>query len=213
MKTYTTDGKVVHFSKEEQLNDKLIRLIGGKFGEYRAKWDKASSFDLVTDFPLFLQLDMNQECNFSCPHCIVGEKSVADRYYNGDPLSWEKFKSIVDEGQEHNCPSISLQGNNEPLLIKDLEKYIKYAENHGFIDIMINSNASAMTEKRAKSMLDSGLTRIRFSIDAADEIAFNKIRIGGRYNQVIKNIERFLDLKEKGGYKLPITGVSFCRQS
>jgi MoaA/NifB/PqqE/SkfB family radical SAM enzyme len=212
MKSYTTDGKVVHFSKEEQINDKLSRILGDRFKDYRAEWDKVNQLELVTKFPLFLQLDMNQDCNFECPHCIVGDMSIANKYYNGDPLTWNQYKSIVDEAKEHNCPSISLQGNNEPLLIKDLEKYIKYAHDNGFIDIMINTNASPLTEKRAKSILDSGLTRIRFSLDAADKETFEKIRLGGRYDQVVRNIERFLELKEKGGYKLPVTGVSFCLQ-
>ncbi len=212
MKSYTTDGKVVHLSEKEQVNDKLSRIIGSKFKQYRDLWDKVNNFEVVTDFPLFLQLDMNQECNFNCPHCIVGDKSVADRYYNGDPLTWDQYKEIIIEGEEHECPSVSVQGNNEPLLIKDLEKYIKYASNHGFLDIMMNSNASALTETRSRKLLDSGLTRLRFSIDAYSEKIFNKIRIGGRYDQVLKNIDKFLDLKEQGGYKLPITGVSFCLQ-
>ncbi len=212
MKSYTTDGKVVHLSKTEQINDKLSRILGSKFVEYRDEWDRANRLELVTEFPLFLQLDMNQECNFECPHCIVGDMSVAKKYYSGAPLSWEKYKIIVDEGREHGCPSISLQGNNEPLMIKDLEKYIEYAHNNGFMDIMINSNASPLTEKRAKSILDSGLTRIRFSLDAADKSTFEKIRLGGRYDQVIRNIDRFLEIKEKGGYNLPVTGVSFCHQ-
>jgi len=212
MKSYTTDGKVIHLSQEENVNEKLIKLIGPKFKKYREQWDKANNFEIKTDFPLFLQLDMNQECNFSCPHCIVGDKEVANKYYSGEPLSWENYKKIIDEGQNHNCPSVSVQGNNEPLLIKDLEKYIEYASTHGFIDIMMNSNASALTDARARKLLDSGLTRLRFSLDAYSEEVFKKIRIGGRYKQVIKNIENFLDLKERGGYKLPITGVSFCKQ-
>jgi radical SAM protein with 4Fe4S-binding SPASM domain len=212
MKSYTTDGKVVHLSKNEEVNDKLTRIIGGKFREYRNLWDKVNNFEKITDFPLFLQLDMNQECNFSCPHCIVGDKKVADKYYNGSPLTWDQYKNIIVEGEEHGCPSVSVQGNNEPLLIKDLEKYIKFASSHSFLDIMMNSNASALTEARAKKILDSGLTRLRFSIDAYSEEVFNKIRIGGRYSQVIRNIEIFLDLKEKGGYELPIVGVSFCLQ-
>ncbi len=97
----------------------------------------------------------------------------------------------------------------EPLLIKDFEKYIEYCSKKGFKDIMINTNASAMTERRAKTILDAGLTRIRFSIDAATKDTFEKIRVGGRYKQVINNIHRFLDIKERYGYKLPITGVSF----
>ncbi len=66
--SYTTDGKVQHFSKNQEVNAKLADVIGEKFLAYRRSWDAANRFELETDFPLFLHLDMNQECNLECPH-------------------------------------------------------------------------------------------------------------------------------------------------
>tara|TARA_B100000315_G_scaffold104423_1_gene95797 strand:+ start:435 stop:1478 length:1044 start_codon:yes stop_codon:yes gene_type:complete len=212
-KEYTTDGKVVHHSVGEDINEKLSNIIGDNFIEYRKQWDLANKLELTTDFPLFLQLDMNQRCNFRCPHCIIGNKKMTHKYYSGTHLSWEKYMKIVKEGAEHNCPSISVQGNNEPLLNKNIEKYISFARKHGFIDIMINTNASLLTEKRAKSLLDSGLTRLRFSLDAATEATFNKVRIGGDYKKVVRNILYFIKIKDELNCKLPVTGVSFCKQA
>lgn len=210
---YTTDNKVKHFSKDEEINTKLGKIIGKKFIEYRKIWDAVNRLELTTEFPLFLHLDMNQNCNLRCPHCITGDPKHKAKYYSNNPLSWNDFKQVVHEGKEYGCPSIAPQGNNEPLLTKDFEKYIKYAYDHCFIDIMINTNATLLTEDRAKKLLDSGLTRLRFSIDAISPETYEKIRIGGNYYRVIENIERFLSLKESGGYKLPITGVSFCKMS
>ena len=212
LKEYTTDGKVRHFATEEDINVKLGKIIGPKFVQYRELWDKVEKEQLVTDFPLFLHLDMNQECNYKCPHCIIGHKKEVDEYYEGDYLNFEDFKKIVDEGADHNCPSISPQGNNEPFLIKDLEDYISYAHKKGFIDIMLNNNGSAIPEKRAQKILDSGLTRMRFSLDAFTSETYKNVRVGSiALDRVKKNIEAFLNLKEKGNYKLPIVGVSFCK--
>ena len=212
IKEYTTDGKVRHFSTEEDINIKLGKIIGEKFIEYRKTWDLANEMKIETDFPLFLHLDMNQECNYKCPHCIIGHKSEVSEYYEGDYLSFDDFKKIVDEGADYNCPSLSPQGNNEPFLIKDLHKYIYYAHQKGFIDIMLNNNGSAMPKKKAQQILDSGLTRIRFSLDAFTSETYSKVRVGSiPLEKVIKNIEDFLELKEKGNYKLPVVGVSFCK--
>ena len=52
-KIYTTDGKVKHLSKDEDINEKLSKIIGSKFIDYRKKWDLANNFELETDFPLF----------------------------------------------------------------------------------------------------------------------------------------------------------------
>ena len=63
-------------------------------------------------------------------------------------------------------PINNKQGDNEPFLIKNMEEYIYYAHKKGFIDIMTNTNGSPITANRSKKILDSGLTRIRFSLDA-----------------------------------------------
>jgi len=208
-KIYTTDNRVQHFNKVD-VNEKLGKIIGKKFIKYRETWDKVNKYELETDFPLFIQLDMDQVCNLTCGHCPLNSLDNLSDFYSSDKLSWEDYKSIIAEGEEHSCPSISHTGFNEPLLDKDFERYIEYAYQHNFIDIFLLTNGTLLSEKRAKRILDSGLTRIRFSIDAASPETFKSVR-GGKYEKVIKNIERFLDLQEKGGYKLPVTGVNFCK--
>ena len=79
---------------------------------------------------------------------------------------------------------------------------------------MLNNNGSALTPKRSQQILDSGLTRIRFSLDAFTPETYAKVRVGSIHlDRVIKKIENFLELREKGNYKLPIVGVSFCKLS
>lgn len=211
---YTTDGKVVTYSSEGDINNLLGKIIGDKFVKYREIWDKANRMELVTKFPLFLHLDMNQECNYKCPHCIIGTLSEVKENYSGNYLDFKNFKRIIDEGSEHNCPSMEPQGNNEPFLIKNLNEYIYYAHKKGFIDIMLNNNGSALTKKRAQQILDSGLTRLRFSLDAFSPETYSKVRVGSiPLKRVLKNIFTFLEMKEKGNYKLPVVGVSFCEMS
>ena len=93
-------------------------------------------------------------------------------------MDFEKYKRIVDEGHKYNCPSIEPQGTNEPLLIKDFHKYIKYAHDKILMDIMINTNGSPLTARRSQQLLDSGLTRLRFSLDAATPETYKKVRVG-----------------------------------
>ena len=212
-KSYTTDGKVKHFTQSKTINEILADELGETFLRYRKDWDAANRFELVTEFPLFIHLDMNQRCNYRCPQCIIGVKDAVDNFYEKGETNWSDFVNIIDEGSEYKCPSLSVQGNNEPLLIRNLEDYIIYARKKGFIDIMFNTNASLLTEERAKSILDSGVTRIRFSLDAINKKTYEKIRLGGDFDKVYRNIEKFLDIKRKGGYKLPVTGVSFVVQS
>ena len=210
--TYTTDGKVKHFSAKKNINEILGEIIGEKFLNYRKLWDSVNEFELVTEYPLFLHLDMNQVCNYKCPQCIIGDDKAVSSYYEGDSLGWQDYTRLIDEASGYGCPSLSVQGNNEPLMIKDLERYITYAKERGFIDIMFNTNASLLTKERALSLLDTGVTRIRFSLDAVTPENYARIRVGGNYFRVVQNIENFLELKKDRGYKLPVTGVSFVVQ-
>jgi MoaA/NifB/PqqE/SkfB family radical SAM enzyme len=211
---YTTDGRVKHFSQEEDVNAKLARMLGERFVRYREEWDAVNKFELETEYPLFIQFDLNRLCNLRCVHCLQRYPEHLKRYSGGqNPLSWKGYQRVVLESEEFDCPSLTLCGINEPLIMPDMEEYIKYAHKHGFIDIMINTNGVLLTEERSKRILDCGLTRLRFSLDAASLDSYRKIRGRDDYDQVIKNIELFLKLKKDGGYKLPITGANFCKLS
>jgi MoaA/NifB/PqqE/SkfB family radical SAM enzyme len=211
MKEYSTDGKVKHYSLDESdINEQLSDIVGENFRKYRILWDKAQNLEKVSNFPLFLQLDIDQHCNFQCPHCMLSHDDDVKKYFSEKTISSEEYESLLIESSKYNCPSISLQGTNEPLLDKNLEKNLKMAKKYGFIDIMINSNASALTKTRAVSLLNSGLTRLRFSLDAASEAVFNKIRIGGNYKKVIDNINTCIAVKKDLNLKTPLIGVNFC---
>jgi len=211
---YTTDGRVKHYSKDDEINKKLGNILGEKFIRYREKWDAANRFEIVTEYPLFIHLDINQKCNLRCVHCLKSYPEYFKEYYSSQkPLSWAGYQRVVLESEEYSCPSITLCGINEPLLMPDFEEYIKYAHKHGFIDSMINTNAVLLTKERSKRILDCGLTRLRFSLDAASSETYTKIRGENYYDQAIKNIEGFLELKKTGGYTLPITGANFCKLS
>ena len=76
MKKYTTDNKVIHLSEEMDVNVKLGNIIGEKFIKYRKRWDDVHDNFLETEFPLFIQIHPNQSCNYSCPHCLLGDEVI-----------------------------------------------------------------------------------------------------------------------------------------
>ena len=126
-------------------------------------------------------------------------------------MTWSTYEKIILEAEKYDCPSLNPQGINEPLLDQDLENYIKFASNHGFIDIMMNTNATLLSEERCTRLLESGLTRLRFSLDAATKETYEKIRVGAKFESVIEKIEQFLEIKERGGYELPVVGVNLVK--
>lgn len=53
LKTYTTDNRVVHKAKDEDIIHKIGKVLGKKFTDYRKEWDAVNKFEKVTEFPLF----------------------------------------------------------------------------------------------------------------------------------------------------------------
>ena len=212
---YTTDNKVRMYSNEKDIEEQLSSILGQKFVDYRKKWKAVNNFELLTDFPLYLQVELHQICNLRCPSCTIGmpDSAANAKYVTDAHIDWELYKKIILEGEKYGCPALNPQGVNEPLLSPDLEDHIKFASQHGFIDIMMNTNATLLSEERAKKLLDSGLTRIRFSLDSATEDLYKKVRVGGNYDTVMKNIERFIEMRNASGSKLPVVGVNFVRMS
>ena len=208
---YATDAKVRWFASEGDVNSKLASIIGKKFEEYREKWDAANRFELETDFPLFLQLETNQICNLRCPSCPIGQPEAYAKYISPEKMDWNLYQKIILEGEKYACPSLEPQGTNEPLLDQNLENYIKFAADHGFIDIMLNTNGTILSEERARKFLKSGITRVRFSLDAATKETYEQVRLGGKFDSTMKNIERFLEIKKQEKLDLPVVGVNFCK--
>ena len=209
--TYATDSKVRWFASEGDINSKLASIIGKKFEKYREKWDAVNRFELETDFPLFLQLETNQICNLRCPSCPIGQPQAYAKYISSEKMDWNLYQKIILEGEKYDCPSMEPQGTNEPFLDQNLEDYIRFAADHGFIDIMLNTNGTLLTEERARKVLKSGITRLRFSLDAATKETFEKVRLGAKYETTMKNIERFLEIKKQEKCDLPVVGVNFCK--
>jgi len=208
---YSTDSKVTWYTSENDINQKLSNILGEKFVEYRRKWDLVNKFELQTDFPLYLEVELNQICNLRCPMCSITVPEAREKYITDKQMDWSTYEKIILEGEKYGCPSLNPQGINEPLLDPNLEDYIKFASNHGFIDIMMNTNGTLLSEDRTRKLLDSGLTRLRFSLDAATKETYEKIRVGGKFETVMKNIEQFLKIKESEGYELPVVGVNMVK--
>ena len=90
---------------------------------------------------------------------------------------------------------------------------VNYLRDKKFYDIKINSNGSAITEKISHAILQSNINILVISCDANDPDLYSKIRVGGNFNKLLKNIE-LINRIRKSDYKnskleIRISGVYF----
>jgi radical SAM protein with 4Fe4S-binding SPASM domain len=188
----------------------LIEKFGEPFREYRALWEKTLGGKVELDFPIHLDIELNPSCNLMCPMCVISAETnlkSSKKFW----MSFENYKALIDEGVSKGLRSVQLNNINEPLIRKDLYEFVAYARDRGVLDIMLSTNGTALTETTARRLIDAGLTKLSVSIDAFSKETYDKIRVGGNYDEVIANCLRFLQVRNAMGVKLPLFKVTFVR--
>jgi len=143
-------------------------------------------------FPSQLLMDTVSHCNLNCIMCA--------RQYEPRKWGWMSDKlalKIIDEVADTSPETrIWFCYFGEPLVAKNkrfgLFERIKYAKEKGIRKTVINSNANLMDKKCVEKIINSGLDEIYIGLDAATPETYSKIRVGGDYDRVVKNIEFLL---------------------
>ena len=215
MYSRTDSTRVSELLAVRNLHEVLAEIKGPNFTDYRRRWDAAQRFEIELDYPLHVDLELTFACNLRCPMCIMSLsknelKSWGDQRAR---MTLETAKRLIDEGVREGQVSLGLNGTNEPLLTPYLVDIIEYANAQGIIDIMFNINGFLLTEELSHRLIDSGLTRIMFSLDAITSDTYDKIRVRSNFNRVMDNIETFLRVKREKRAALPLVRVSFVKMS
>jgi radical SAM protein with 4Fe4S-binding SPASM domain len=205
---------ITGIKNEEWAENVLAATLGAPYVSYREQWARAGSRSWVPRFPLYIQFELSGRCNLQCHTCIHGIPAIARKYpVSHAPLPIGMYESIIDEAAEFKCPSIAFHNNDEPLLLPDLEKRISMARSRGFIDIILVTNATLLSPNRSESLLDAGITKINFSVDACNREMYLKTRGVDLFGDVVRNIETFRDARERRHSPLPIMTASAVQSS
>ena len=174
-------------------------LYGEKYTKYRNQWDEGS----LTEFPLHIDVDLQDACNQRCNMC-----HQRYRTRTGIVMPTTLLEAVIDEGADNGLCAINFGSSAEPLLQKDLLLHgINYANDKGIMDIFVHTNGVLLDEEFASRLLDSGLKHLCISLDAANEETYRKTRNSDLFNRVVNNIHRFCQLRK---HSLPTVRLSFC---
>lgn len=168
------------------------------YKEYRRRWDTYPEYDLLNDFPIHLDVETQTICNLSCSMCYQSFDRVKQQRMSDD-----MFLKIMKESEEYGLCSVKLQLRNEPLMDSRLIEFIKIAKRSGIVDVMINTNATLLTRDISQQLIDSGLDTIICSVDGYTKKAYESIRIGAKFDKVLKNIKTLSKLKKLSGSSTP----------
>ena len=167
-----------------------------KYLFHRYRYDVFPETYQVDDYPPYLQIEPTSFCNYRCVFCFQTNKDFTNRSngYMGR-MRLETFKYVIDQARD-KIEFISLASRGDPLVSPNIVKMLEYTNNK-FLNLKINTNASVLSEKKCHAILKSGVRTIVFSADAADAELYSKLRVNGKLEKVISNIQRFKNIREK----------------
>jgi radical SAM protein with 4Fe4S-binding SPASM domain len=108
-------------------------------------------------------------------------------------MDLDLFKKSINEVTYLGAERIVLTGFGEPLLDKGLEDKVAYCKSK-HLHTNIITNASCITEARARGLLEAGLDEMRISFYGMDSNTYNTVMRGLEYKNTTINILRLLAL-------------------
>ncbi len=182
------------------------------YWDYRRRWNENPKKNIVEDFPLNLDLEVSSLCNLRCPMCARTYLNFdeTDRVKSGF-MEWSLFQKCIDEGSEYGLCAIKLNYMGEPLLHKDLPRMIRYAKDKGVLDVQFNTNGVLLRGKLAEEIIEAGVDKVIISFDSIKKERYEAIRVGAVFEDVVKNVEEFVKLRDKKGLKRPCVRVSMVK--
>ncbi len=143
-----------------------------------------------------MYIESTNICNLGCIMCPTGRKEITRSH---GYMKWEIFKQIVDEMAPH-VKATTLHIWGEPLMHKRIYDMVAYCQEKG-LRSEISTNATLLTEERARGLLEAGLNVIYLCQDGMRPETYESIRVNADYERTNENIERFVAMKYKGGYR------------
>jgi len=118
-------------------------------------------------------------------------------------MDMDLFTKVVDQVAGWT-ELIILHASGEPLLNHNIIEMIKYCSKKG-IGTWLSTNGMLLKEKTAKGLLESPLDALVIAIDGATKETYEKIRVGGRFEVVEANADRFLTLHRTKSSRMMVT--------
>jgi len=168
----------------------------------RTDWNELPEKQVVSDFPLHVDIELSSVCNLKCPMCYTITDEFKSRVKTGF-MDYKLFQKIVDECVDGDVFSIRLSLRGEALLHKDFIDCIRYAKEKGIKEVSTLTNGKKLSDRGfCERIVDAGLDWITVSIDGVDEV-YESIRKPITFPQIKQALVNLNEARDRRGSNKP----------
>jgi MoaA/NifB/PqqE/SkfB family radical SAM enzyme len=140
-----------------------------------------------------LMIPITHACHLRCAHC-----SRTDDVWNPDwEMSLETFGNYLSRFDPKQFRTLNLNGSGEPMLVKNINEYLKLAKDMGFEHISFFTSASLIYRDILEEMLaNKYVAEMTFSIEGATAATFEMVR-GFRFSVFKEFLQVINELRAK----------------
>src|SRR5436190_20091317 len=136
--------------------------------------------------PTYVQIEPVGQCNLRCQMCAIQFRQDGPPYGPPAFMAFDAFTRTID--QLVSLEELHLQGLGEPMMHPRFFDMVAYAAAKG-IKVTTNSNLTLLNARRAERCVQSGLDCLHISIDGAQAATYERIRVRGRFERVVNNLQ------------------------
>ncbi|MBN1051164.1 radical SAM protein [Clostridium botulinum] len=143
--------------------------------------------------PFSILIDPVNLCNFKCKFCPTGDKKLLESVNRPNGIMDLKlFKKAVDDIRnfDKKLKKLFLYKDGEPLLNKNLGEMIKYAKSQDVAQsVDLTTNGALLDKDRAIEIIESGLDKIRISIESVSDKGYKLVTdTNVKYSTIKENV-------------------------
>ena len=174
------------------------------YKKYRRNWHEYPKNQIVSDYPLLVDLELASICNLKCPMCYTISDSFK-KYVNTTRMDYDLFKKVIDEISGKTV-AIRLSLRGEATLNKNFVQCIKYAKSKDIKEISTLTHGFKLSLPFFKEIAEAGIDWITISIDGIYE-TYEQIRKPLKFSDLLDKIKKIKQYKDENKLIKPVIKV------
>ncbi len=160
--------------------------------------------------PLLVIMDMTEKCNLKCRMChFSAHERIRFEPFDRelDPrgmMPLEVFREVAAE-LFPRAWRVVLACAAEPLIHPNFIDMVEITGRYKVPDAWFPTNLLALTEKKAEAICDAGIARVGVSMDGVTPAVYESIRVGGKFERLLKCLELFNSVRKGTRTELRLT--------